>query len=229
MRKNIIPCLIFLLLFFSGNISADRNKIEKEKTYSIIVEEIDSLAFYSAKENSMYKNDTIEAVSDIKIAKEMLKGVVEFANDDDKRVKKIYFRNGSVLDAEKVHGECYFIAYFPEEDILLCESVHMSDISFNLTNGKGNGEAGNPSIILHSPEKRFRINGYFNGHDCYFYFIQEKIAGEYVKIIDMDENFKRQSEIRPCVMGEDFWLNENTIYYKELEGEGYFKLTIIEK
>ena len=232
MKKKITPLLIFLLLFFSGNISADRDRIEEEKKYSIIAEEIDSLTFYSAKKKNVFKSDTIEAVSDFKIAKEMLKGVVEFANDDDygenQPVKKIYFRNGSMLDLEE-YSDCYFIAYFPSEDILLCQGGHMSDLSFNLTNGKDEEEAGNPSIILHSPEKRFRLNGYFSGQDCYFYFIQEKIAGEYVKIIDMDEDFKRQSEIWPCVMGEDFWLNENTIYYKELEGEGYFKLTIIEK
>lgn len=234
MRKNIIPCLIFLLLFFSGNISANRDRIEEEKKYSIIVEEIDSSAFYSAKENSMYKNDTIEAVSDFKIAKEMLKGVVEFANDDNygdfQPVKKIYFRNGSVLDLEKEYGGYYFIAYFPSEDILLCESGHMSDLSLNLTNGKKTEEAGNPSIILHSPEKRFRLNGYFcYFNDCCFYFIQEKIAGEYVKIIDIDEEFKRRTKIYPCVIEESFWLDENTIYYNETEGvEGYSKMTIVE-
>ena len=80
MKKNITPYLIFLLLFFSGNISADRDRIEEEKKYSIIAEEIDSLTFYSAKKKNVFKSDTIEAVSDFKIAKEMLKGVVEFAN-----------------------------------------------------------------------------------------------------------------------------------------------------
>ena len=228
--KNITLCLIFLFLLSFGSIGADWNRIETEKKYSIIAEEIDSSAFYSAKKKSVYKNDTIEAVSDFKIAKEMLKGIVEFANDDNygenQPVKKIYFRNGSMLNVEK-HYFC-FIAYFPDEDILLCESGHMSDVSFNLTNGKDEEEAGNPFIILHSPEKRFRINGYYDYfRDCYFYFIQEKIAGEYVKIIDMDEKLKGQA---PCVMGESFWLNENTIYYKELEGiAGYFKMTIIEK
>ena len=224
--KNITLCLIFLFLLSFGSISADWNRIEEERKYSIIAEEINSSIFYSAKKKAVYKNDTIKAVSDFKIAKKMLKGVVEFADDEESQsVKKIYFRNGSMIDLEE-YSDCYFIAYFPSEDILLCEGGHVSDVSFNLTNGKLREEAGNPSIILHSPEKRFRINGYFSGQDCYFYFIQEKIAGEYVKIIDMDEKLKGQA---PCVMGESFWLNENTIYYKELEGEGYFKMTINEK
>ena len=81
MKQNITPYLIFLLLFFSGNISADRDKIEEEKKYSMTAEEINSSMFYSAKKKAAYKNDTIEAVSDFKIAKEMLKGVVEFANE----------------------------------------------------------------------------------------------------------------------------------------------------
>ena len=71
----------------------DWNRIEEEKKYSIIAEEIGSLTFYSAKKRAAYKNDTIKAVSDFKIAKEMLKGVVEFTDDEEESqsVKKIYY------------------------------------------------------------------------------------------------------------------------------------------
>lgn len=131
--------------------------------------------------------------------------------------------------------DCSFVAYFPEEDILLCEGGHSSDVSFNLSNGKEAEDIGNPDFIKTSPPKEWRLNGYFGGQECASYFIQKKINNEFVKVIQLDEAFEKLTKIWLCTVGESFWSDEKTLYLTETDfvekgtSTQYFKIDIIEK
>lgn len=219
--------------------SVSVEKPEKSIQHTITVEKIDSLQYHSTKKKTAPKNKNLLKIADINEAKKLLKGIVEF---DEKipeypLVTKINFRNGKNTK-EKLYyefEECTFIAYFPDEDILLCEGGHSIDISYNLKNGKETEETGNPDVFIFSPKENFRLNGHFGGQECSSYFIQKKINNEYVKIIQLDEEFEKLTKHWLCTIGESFWADENTLYLTETEfvGNGiksqFFKVKIVEK
>lgn len=212
-------------------------EIDAEKSYSISVETIDSVAFYQAKKNAP-RNKPIEKITDFEIAKKRLAGIVEFSANDEygeyQAVRKINFRNGTNWgNANDFDGE-FFVAYFPSEDILLCEGGHTTDVSFNLKNGKQTEETGNPDVIVTSPNKLFRLNGHFGGQECYSYFLQKKINGEFEKILQLDEEFKKITKIWLCSIGESFWTDDSTLFVTENNYAGpngkaekkYFKILL---
>lgn len=211
---------------------------EKRVDYSIRVEEIDSSNYNSIKNTANGATKKISKITNYQEAKKRLEGIVEFDEEipDYPCVKDINFRNGKKPDGELYFelDACLFIAYFPEEDILLCEVGNAMDVSFNLTSGKETEETGNPDLFNFSPNANFRLNGHFGGEECYSYFIEKKINNEFVKIIQLDDAFEKLTKHWLCTIGESFWTNENTLYLTETEytengiSERYFKLTLIE-
>ncbi|MDR2234991.1 MAG: hypothetical protein LBE92_02610 [Chryseobacterium sp.] len=193
--------------------------IVKDIQYSVQVETIDSVQFHAAQLKSAYPQEKFEKIEDFTEAKKLLKGVVEFAGKDEdgesQAVKKIRFRNGTVFQDENDFDGSFFVAYFPKEDILLCEGGHTTDMSFNLKNGQKTEDTGNPDLIVTSPGKEFRLNGSFGGQKCFFYFIQKKIGNEYVKVIQLDKEFERLTGIWLCIIGKSFWADEKTLYLTE--------------
>ena len=101
--------------------------------------------------------------------------------------------------------------------------------------GKETEEVGNPDLISASPQNGFRLNGNFGGQECYSYFIQRKIKNEFVKIIQLDEEFEKLTKVWLCTMGESFWTDEKTLYLTETDfvengvAKQYFKVEIVEK
>jgi hypothetical protein len=160
--------------------------------YTIHVEKIDAIQF---QDTPRKKDEELKIIADFRSAKKVLHGIVEFSEDDgsdeNPAIEKINFRNGKIKKVKDFDGE-YFIAYYPDEDILLCEGGHTTDVSYNLKNGKETEETGNPGLIVTSPKKEFRINGHYNGQECYSYFIQRKINGTYEKVIQLDEEFEKR-------------------------------------
>lgn len=254
MTKKIIA-LFLISLFFSCNKKTEKSeeivvepKVDTVKnvteiqdsdeslTYSISVEKIDSVAFFKAKKNAPRKK-AVEKITDFKIAKKLLGGIVEFEPVDESEnyqaVKKIYFRNGKKLENRNDFDGETFVAYFPSEDILLCEGGHTSDMSFNLKNGKRTEETGNPDVISASPKNNFRLNGYFGGQECFSYFLQKKVNGEFQKIIQLDEEFEKITKHWLCTVAENFWADEQTLYLAEKnlgdETSEYFKVILIQK
>ena len=216
-----------------------KNLSSKEiEKYSIKVEQIDSIQYYSEKKNIKYRQDRMEKITDFQTAKKMLKNVV-FFNDNDQdgetqAVLKIRFRNGKENVYTNDFDYFYFVAYYPTEDILLTEGGHTTDISFNLKNGNETEITGNPDYIKTSPSKLFRLNGHFGGQECSSYFIQKKTENEFKKIIQLDEEFEKQTKIWLCIVGNSFWKNDKTLYLTEesdyTEGglnKRYFKISII--
>lgn len=162
----------------STNIDTVKDDKEKEKKsdYSINVEIIDSVEYVSIKRKSKATNRNLVKITDYKEAKRILNGVVEFTDNknfgDKQAIRKINFRNGKQFSNLNDYDYYFFVAYFPEEDILLCEGGHSTDLSFNLKNGNETEETGNPNLFISSPNNKYRLNGSYDGQQCNGYFIQ---------------------------------------------------------
>ncbi|GGG65989.1 hypothetical protein [Epilithonimonas arachidiradicis] len=212
-------------------------KPEKELQSSIEVSKIDSLEYLHFEIKNNINKKKLTKITDFNQAKKLLKGIVEFDENPDfganPAVKKIHFRDGKEYGNTNEYDYYFFIAYYPEEDILLCEGGHTTDISFNLKNGKETEETGNPDYINFSPSGKFRLNGHFGGQECSSYFIQKKIGNDYVKIIQLDEEFEKLTKIWLCIVGESFWADDHTLFLTESSNFGkakkYFKVKLIEK
>jgi len=204
--------------------------INNDKNHFISVEKINSLQFHAAKAKADKPDENIVKTENFDEVKRLLKGVVEF--NDNKAVKKIRFRNGNVFEGKDEF--VFFIAYYPNEDILLCEGEPTSDVSFNLKNGKGTEETGNPALVVTSPQKKLRMNSYDRGQDCYSHFIERKINNEFVRVKDLDIEEKIMGT-GLCVIGDAFWFDESTLFlaetldYRDKDAKKlYFKVKIRE-
>lgn len=207
--------------------------------YSIAVEKIDSLQYYSIKKKTAPKIKKLLKITDFKEAKRLLKGVVDFDENpdfgDNPAVEKIHFRNGKKYVKSSDFDYSFFIAYFPEDDILLCEGGHSTDVSFNLKTGQETEETGNPDVFIFSPNETFRVNGSYDGQECSGYFIQEKNNGVYHKIINLEDEFKNQTSMMLCYIQDGFWTDEHTFFLKKLDFDyetgkfKFFKVKILEK
>lgn len=205
--------------------------------YSLEVDKIDSIQYFSVKGKIKLRTNSVLKITDFKKAKKLLTGIVDFKENKDfdeyHAVKQINFRNGTHLTSP-TEFDFTFVAYYPDEDILLCEGGHSSDVSYHLATGKETEETGNPDLIMASPQQEFRLNGNFGGQECYSYFIQRKINNEFVKIIQLDEEFEKLTKVWLCTVGESFWSDERTLYITETDfvdngiAKQYFKVKIIE-
>ncbi len=204
--------------------------VTKNGEYMLTFEEIDSLDFFSTKTKSDYKNDVFLTITDFNEAKRQLKNIAEFDEKDLEYpiVLKLHDRENKAIKIDDYYA---FVAYFPEEDILLCEGGHSIDASFNLKNGEGTELTGNPDIIRSSLNKKYRLNGHFGGQQCYSYFIQRRFKESFKKVIQLDEEFEKATNTSLCVIGDAFWVNDNILYLTEDSNFGvdtkYFKVEII--
>ena len=238
--------LLALLCLFTGcgQKSEDLSTKEKSKkenvweivenNYTLHVETIDSAQFYELKKSAKISSSPIEKVTDFQIVKKLLKGVIEFEElESYPSIKKIHFRNGTSW--ESGNDEDMFIAYYPQEDIIVLEGGHSSDLSFNLKNGKPIEETGNPDHIKNSPNKKFRLNGFYDGQECITYFIEKDINGEFIKVIPLSEELNKGSKMNICSTQEGFWKDDSTLLIRENQAydqDGklkikFYKITII--
>jgi len=193
----------------TNTITIDRSYFE---TVNYDVRQIDAERYYSSKEITNTQIVELEKITDGKHVKEMLKGVVIWDEADkhgNMMLRKIIFRNGKTYTATD-GNELFFIAYYPMENILLLEGGHTADASFHLYSGEERDDVGNPEYFLFSPLGQYRLNGYFSGQDCSYYFIQENIDGIFVKIIQLNSpyrktEFENKTGICLCRMIDAFW------------------------
>lgn len=255
MTKNpFFTALLFLVLFScthapgvkktansidSSSKPALQKPIEKrqQKTpqYTIRLTKIDSLEFFRVRKQVNPKTAKPEKITDFLTAKKLLKGIVEFDEGQfSQNVKKIRFRNGKVYAPFNME-DCFFVAYYPKEDILLCEGGHTTDVSFNLTNGFETEDTGNPDEIVPSPSKKKQLNGDFEGQQCFHYFIQEKFNGEYVKIVELNKAFENLTGQWLCTIGTAFWSDDTYLYLSNISyGEeqiiyDYYRIELVVK
>lgn len=234
MKQKIVTILLinlFLIAVHSCSTStASVYQPEKERLsnkysytkdgYSINIEEIDSLHFFSAKVKSKYIADNFIKITDLDKAKKLLNNSAEFDEESFEQpvLLKLQDRNNKTIEINDYYA---FVAYFPEEDILLCEGGHSIDASFNLKNGETTELTGNPNIIQSSPNKKYRLNGYFGGQECSSYFIQKRIEKEFKKVISLSGEFEKLTTIDICVIGDSFWTNDSTLFITESSNFGY--------
>ncbi|WP_413533894.1 hypothetical protein [Empedobacter brevis] len=223
--KNFLTVLLttIFLIQSCGNGAEKRttktnstNEIWKvnEKDYSLTIELLDSVQYYVEKANSNYKPDKIKKITDFATAKKMLEGVVEFSeNEHYIGLRRILFRNGEVYIDR--YEEEVFSAYYPIEDIITFVGGHETDVSYNLKNGQRTEETGNPDYIVTSPNKKFRLNGFFDGQECVSYSIQKRIDGTFQNVISLNSAFIRNDRINLCQLKEAYWTDDNTLFVAE--------------
>ena len=243
MKKIVVLFFAITFTFLSCKKVVENDKIEIQSTneiweinkddYSFTIEILDSVQYYHEKTKSKNEPYKIQKITDYNVAKKMLKGIVEFReNEHYISLRRIFFRNGEIFVEQ--FNEMSFVAYYPTEDIIVFEGGHSSDMSFNLNNGKEIEEVGNPEYIVTSPNNKFRLNGYYDGQECVTYFIQKNINGDFVNVIPINENFIRNNKINICGLKDIFWSDDQTIYFKEsmyIDGEvseksRYYKVSI---
>ena len=213
---------------------------EEGGKYIIIVEQIDSIKYYLQNAKGNNPKNEIKKITDFKVAKKLLTGIVEFDETeiDYPMIKQINFKNNQKRKNKSYFelDDCSFKAYYPDENILLCEGGHSTDVSFNLINGQETELTGNPDYINTSPNKLFRINGHYDGQECSSYFIQKKTKNEFEKIIQLDTEFEKQTNKWLCIMGDNFWKDDTTFYLtlvtsygEDRKNLGFYKIELFKK
>ena len=202
--------------------------IAKPIIYELQTVKLDSILFHTTH-NLFPASKAISGITNFRTVRKLLKGRVEF--DSNQIVLKINFKRGNTYSL--VEGDYNsFIAYYPSEDILVCEGGHTSDVSFNLTTGETTDLAGNPLYIISDSKNEYRLNAYFGGQECYSYFIQKKINGAFSKVIDLQEKLPNL-----CIIEDACWSNDRNLFIKAMMGGDengnpsiqYYQLTIFEK
>ncbi|MFK8273194.1 hypothetical protein [Capnocytophaga canimorsus] len=177
------------------------------------IHQISEKEFHTAQSKAP-KSDSIPKITNFAQAEKLLKNIVTFRKYEERMLfpQEIRFRNGTKLDTiYDLLNEIGFAAYFPTEDILLFEGGHSSDVSFNLSNGKQTEEVGNPDYVIASPNNRVRLNGFYGGQECVFYFIQQYKNGQWQKTINLDHIFEKITTKMLCNLSA-FWADDTTLY-----------------
>lgn len=191
MKKTIV--LFFTLIIshcFHKNIMAQENNI-RWTDFPVEIKKI-SPEVYEKVQRKFSTTYNPEKITDFKKVQEILKGIVEFTEDETPSVNKIHFRNGGIY---KNNGdENYFIAYYPEEDILLCEGEHTADVCYGLKNSSKH-QVGNPDLFVYSPQKTFRLSACHSGQECDIYAIEKKTRKGFQKHIALSSLFNALNDV----------------------------------
>ncbi|WP_404811627.1 hypothetical protein ACIRNY_06985 [Capnocytophaga canimorsus] len=177
------------------------------------IHQISEKEFHTAQSKAT-KSDSIPKITNFAEAEKLLKDIITFRKYEERWLfpQEIRFRNGTKLDTiYDLLNEIGFAAYFPTEDILLFEGGHSSDVSFNLSNGKETEEVGNPEFVIASPNNKVRLNGFYGGQECVFYFIQQYKNGQWQKTIDLEGVFEKITTKMLCNLSA-FWADDTTLY-----------------
>ena len=207
----------------------------KSKGLKVSFVKINEEEFNTAKALAKPYKHAKEKITDFKVVQEKLKGVVTFKEDGDYLgVKAIRYRNGKPLSYEHM-DEYVFVAYFPEEDILLLEGGHTTDISYDLKTGKETYDVGNPDLATTSPTGKYQLNKLYEGQECFYHFLQKKNQNTYEPVLPLNDIFEKETKKWLCVIGKEFWTDDQTIYFglvTEYREEGslheYYKVSLTE-
>jgi len=222
-------------------VSSNPVAIRGQKWDVLLIEQIDSVEFYSLKSKVNPAEEKYVSITDRKLANRMLKGTVSFADYDDNSnlipsdsgwiITSIKPRRGSLRTFDK-YNEPGFTAYYPELDILLCEVGHQLEVSYNLATGETTENTGNPEEFVTSADKSMRLNGSYDGQECNHYFIQVKEKGHYQRKIPLYDVFEKRMPkgIGICQIDDAFWESNNTLYIKErlVFPNVYYKVVLVE-
>src|SRR5690606_35076632 len=204
---------------------------------------IDSLTYVQKRLKATISKDTLKYISDFADAKALLKGRVTFGDYNPQTRKidsllkgempvKILADNGKIIESneERYFWDMHFVAYYPSEEVLLCEGGHSSDFSIDLKRGIVGAEiVGNPQYIQYSTTKKYRLNGWFPGQECATYFIQQRSEEGY----DFYANVPMHSDTENfvwCNIAGAFWTSDEELCFKnvlyEKPNNRFFKLVL---
>jgi hypothetical protein len=247
MKKTIIILSLLLALpIITLRANGDYSEIlefELNDSYSIRLKQISESEYTDRrKESEHLRHKPYQVVTDIVKAKKMLrkkiKGVqvqetyydlLEVSHKD--RIKKLH--NVIWLGWE---GEYHnFIAYYPKAGVLILNHEADGDFPIDL-NDSTNEYVGNPKYYAISPDKQFRINGYFPGGaaDGITYWFEKWNKSK--KKYEFIEYFWEASYVAgyyfcfSCT--EDwFWTNNSKVLFKYGWGEyaRYYEMELITK
>jgi hypothetical protein len=185
--------------------------------------EIDSLTFFSQRKKNI--EVALDTITDIETVKKILKNAVKWGTCNEEIYEWMEDENGDIIIGITAKNGKYFdfsanidgmafIAYFPQEDILLTEGGHTSDWSVNMTTGEETEDVGNPYYFVYSPSKKYRLNGSFGGQECSSYFIQQYIGGKYIRIIQLFD-YENNTVPSICTSHNEYWLDDNNLFVSD--------------
>ena len=229
--------------YFTRQLEDLRNMTKK---YIEVIEVIgismtDPIIYFTKKENVNPQTLEIEKITDLEQAKQILKDVVIWCdsiddiqpNNNGDIVFKIAFRNGKEYFGAQKEGDVWyfedntrrFYAYYPQEDILILKDWY-SERSFNLTTGEE--DVGNPGDFIFSPSQKRRLSRHniIGMHN--YYFIQEKIDGQYQKTFPLSNEFYENKNFRISYILDAFWENDVILYFiiEVQNKKSYYKVVL---
>ncbi len=185
--------------------------IEKLHKANIEITKIDSLKFYELYQVPSSSN--LKKITSQKEVEGLLTSKVKWKESEmveGRMVDKVILNNKHVLHF--LPDDLSFIAYYPSEEIILFEGGHSSDFSISIKTGESLETVGNPDYIIESPNKAFRLNGWFSGHECSSYFFQKKSGDKHVYLTDFGlESEKHGLDI--CYFNKFCWLDDGTFIF----------------
>lgn len=182
--------------------------------YSISITQLDSSSYFSLRGANIIGSDNKKVITDIKQIESLLQDVVDFEVVDGEYliVRSIYFRNAGVYNA--LYEPPYVVAYYPDEDALVCEGGHSMDLIFNLSTGIE--QIGNPSFTFSNTSKTLRFGSLYNGQASEF-MIEKKYDNHFQKFIKIDEIISLNTGYVFEMVEEVKWLDDSTFIFKALD------------
>jgi len=212
---NIIK-IIGLVLILGVISNADNSKTVK-------MEAISKSTYMQIYKSSKHDVQKIYKITDIKKAKKMLVGMVEFGvpkkmedtpSEPEKMILKVSTKAGKLLDKGTNNNPIWFLAYYPNENYLSVEREYEADYGFDLN--YANKEMGSPENSYDSPTGQYRITGAYNGEECYGYKLMIKVDNQFKTFFNFDD--------RACYFTDKFWKDDNNFYFSmKIEEENGIK------
>lgn len=159
----------------------------------------------------------LRRIKDPDQAEAALAGRVRFVRTpgiEELQLAMITLPDGRTLDA---NGELPgFVAYYPDEDIVLLRGGHESDMAYALRSGEDIERSGNPEYILTSPDAAYRLNGWFPGQECSEYFLQRSADSAHIHLLSLNALFDSTPETGEslCTITDAFWSDARTLNFR---------------
>ncbi len=182
------------------------------------IKQIDKVTYTALSQRASKEIHTPKAIKNLDSIKMILKNRVDWASESEtaqylvsnavKSIRlanelKVSFNIGCV-DFGFSQGHS---GYYPEDDILVLEGGHGTDVCFSLKTGETELTIGNPEYMVSSPNNSYRLNGYFGGQECISYFLQKKENGKFVYLTELN------NDLDICIFKTFYWINETTFIY----------------
>jgi len=252
MKKTVINTVIVFglnLIFFllpsalQAQIENDSEILETNLNdlFSIRLRQISENEYTDRNKETKYlSHKPYKVVTDIAKAKKMLKKRIKGVKREEAsydqleviykgRFKKVL--NVMWLGWNKENNN--FIAYYPELGVLILEHEASGDYPVDL-NDSANEHVGNPKYHATSPDRQFRINGYYPGGpiDGWEFFLEKwntkKTKYEFVaSLINIEEPFYYSFSYT----NNWFWTSNNKVLFKYglwEEDARYYEMELIE-